>query len=108
MKVERKVGDYAVSGVAAQLTMDGDRIRQIRIGLTNVNPVPMRAADAEAALAGQLPSEETLEAAGQAAAAECEPSPDLRGSEEYKRDLTRVLVKRAVAKAVSRARRAQS
>ena len=103
LKFERKVGDYAVSAVAVQLTLDGDRIAGARIGLTNVSPVPMRAADAEAAIAGQAPSDEALEAAGKAAAAECSPSPDLRGSEEYKRDLTRVLTKRAIRKAVERA-----
>lgn len=103
LKVERKVGDYAVSAVAVQLTMKGDRIGEVRVGLTNVNPVPMRATGAEAALLGKTLSEETLEAAGRAAAEECEPSPDLRGSVEYKRDLTRVLVKRAVRKAVERA-----
>ncbi|MBK8899690.1 MAG: xanthine dehydrogenase family protein subunit M [Anaerolineaceae bacterium] len=104
VKVERKVGDYAISAVAVQLTMEGEVCTAVRIALTNVNPVPMRAKQAEAALQGQPITPETLEAAGQAAAAECDPSPDLRGSEAYKRDLTRVLVKRAVQKAVERAR----
>ena len=103
LKVERKVGDYAVSAVAVQLRMKGDRVGKVRIGLTNVNPTPMRARGAEAELLGKIPGEDVLEAAGRAAAAECEPSPDLRGSVEYKRDLTRVLLKRAVRKAVERA-----
>ncbi len=103
LKVERKVGDYAVSAVAVQLRMDGDSIGSVRIGLTNVNPTPMRAVNAEARLRGSVPSEAVLEAAGSAAAEECEPSPDLRGSVEYKRDLTRILTKRAVRQAVARA-----
>ena len=103
IKVERKVGDYAISAVAVQLTMDGDVCTAVRLALTNVSPVPMRAKNAEAALQGKTITPETLEAAGQAAAAECDPSPDLRGSAAYKRDLTRVLVKRAVQKAVERA-----
>ncbi len=102
IKVERKVGDYAISAVAVQLTMDGDMCTAVRIALTNVSPVPMRATNAEAALQGKTITPETLEAAGQAAAAECDPSPDLRGGVAYKRDLTRVLVKRAVQKAVER------
>ncbi len=102
IKVERKVGDYAISAVAVQLTMDGDMCTAVRIALTNVSPVPMRATNAEAALQGKTITIETLEAAGQAAAAECDPSPDLRGGVAYKRDLTRVLVKRAVQKAVER------
>ncbi|MAT99638.1 MAG: carbon monoxide dehydrogenase [Anaerolineaceae bacterium] len=103
VKVERKVGDYAISAVAVQLTMDRDVCTAVRIALTNVSAVPMRAKNAEAALQGKTITPETLEAAGQAAAAECDPSPDLRGSVAYKRDLTRVLVKRAVQKAVERA-----
>lgn len=104
LKLERKVGDYAVSAVAVQLTLAGEAIGAARVALTNVNPVPMRARGAEAALIGQRPSAEVLEAAGAAAAAECDPSPDLRGSAEYKRDVTRVLTRRAVDRAVARAK----
>jgi aerobic carbon-monoxide dehydrogenase medium subunit len=103
IKVERKVGDYAVSAVAVQLTMSGDTCSEARIALTNVSTVPMRATDAERLLVGQVLSDEVLEAAGQAAAAQCDPWADLRGSVEYKRDLTRVLAKRAVRKAAARA-----
>src|SRR5215212_6026349 len=103
LKNERKVGDYAVSAVAVQLTMNGSVVSAARIGLTNVNSVPMRALNAEQALIGQTLSHEVLEAVGRAAAAECDPSADLRGSVEYKRDLTRVLTKRAIRKAVERA-----
>ena len=103
VKVERKVGDYAISAVAVQLTVSGGVVSSARIGLTNVSASPMRATGAEAALAGQAPTESVLEAAGQAAAAECDPSPDLRGTVEYKRDLTRVLTKRAIGRAVERA-----
>jgi len=103
-KIERKVGDYAISAVAVQLTMDGDTCSAARIALTNVSAVPMRATDAEAALIGKTISDDVLEAAGQAAAAECDPSPDLRGSIDYKRDLTRVLTKRTIRMAVDRAK----
>ncbi len=103
VKLERKVGDYAISAVAVQLTMDGDRCAAARIGLTNVSATPMRALNAEQALVGRQVSDDVLEAAGQAAAAECDPSADLRGSVAYKRDLTRVLTKRAIRKAVARA-----
>lgn len=103
VKMERKVGDYAVSAAAVQLKLDGDTCVEARIGLTNVSPVPMRATEAEQVLIGQRISEDVFEAAGQAAAAECDPSADLRGSAEYKRDITRVLLKRALRTAVQRA-----
>jgi carbon-monoxide dehydrogenase medium subunit len=103
IKIERKVGDYAVSAVAVQLTMNGNTCTAARIGLTNVSPVPSRAKNAEQALIGQELTDDVIEAAGIAAAAECDPSPDLRGSEAYKRDLTRVVTKRAIRKAMERA-----
>lgn len=103
LKIERKVGDYAVAAVAVQLELAGAAIHSIRIGLTNVSSVPMRAKAAEAALAGKHPTDDALEAAGKAAAAECDPSADLRGQIDYKRDLVRVLTKRAVRRAVERA-----
>lgn len=102
-KFERKVGDYAISAAGVQLAMSGNTCTAARIGLTNVSPVPMRAMAAEAALVGKELTDEVLEAAGQAAAQECDPSADLRGSVDYKRDVTRVLVKRAIRSAVSRA-----
>jgi carbon-monoxide dehydrogenase medium subunit len=103
MKIERKVGDYAVAAVAVQLTMNGSAVGAARIALTNVNSAPMRALQAEQALVGQALSDDVLEAVGRAAAAECDPSADLRGSVEYKRDLIRVLTKRAIRKAAERA-----
>lgn len=106
LKIERKVGDYAVAAVAVQLELAGPAdpaIRRIRIGLTNVSAIPQRARAAEAALAGKQPTDDVLETAGRAAAAECNPSADLRGQVDYKRDLVRVLIKRAVRRAVQRA-----
>lgn len=104
MKIERKVGDYAVAAVAVQLTLDGDTCTSARIGLTNVSPVPLRPAGAEAAMVGKTVTEETIRAAGEAASQECDPSGDLRGSVEYKRDLVRVITMRAIRKAVERAK----
>ncbi|MCZ6807328.1 MAG: xanthine dehydrogenase family protein subunit M [Deltaproteobacteria bacterium] len=103
-KLERKVGDYAISAAAVQLRLDGDTVAEARIGLTNVSPVPMRAKGAEAELIGKTISDAVIEAAGKAAAAECDPSPDLRGGVDYKRDVTRVMVKRSIQQAVARAK----
>ena len=103
LKIERKVGDYAVAAVAVQLELAGKAVKSVRIGLTNVSPIPMRAKNAEAALAGKQLTDDVLEAAGKAAAAECDPSADLRGQVDYKRDMVRVLIKRAVRRAAERA-----
>ena len=103
-KLERKVGDYAISAAAVQLLLKGDTVQEARSGLTNVSAVPMRAREAEATLNGKKIGDEVIEAAGRAAAAECDPSADLRGTVEYKRDITRVMVKRSIQQAVARAK----
>jgi aerobic carbon-monoxide dehydrogenase medium subunit len=108
VKIERKVGDYATTAVAVQLEAAGDVCKAIRIGLTNVSPTPMRAKRAEASLLGQALTQQNLEAAAKLAAAECDPSSDLRGSAEYKRDVTRVVVKRAIAIALERVKGARA
>jgi len=108
LKLERKVGDYAVAAVAVQLQLAGGVVGAVRIGLTNVGPVPARAENAEAALADKDATDDVVEAAGRAAAAECDPSADLRGEVDYKRDMVRVLTKRAVRRAIERAQGARS
>src|SRR5215510_1714431 len=104
LKLERKVGDYAIGGVAVNLTLDGDTCKAVRIGLTNVSATPMRAKNAEGALTGKKLDDAAIRAAGSAAGAECDPSGDLRGSADYKRDVIRVLTMRAIRKAAERAR----
>ncbi len=105
LKLERKVGDYATAGVAAQVTLDATgRCTEAGIGLTNVSYVPIKATDAEARLRGSALGEADLEEAAQRAAAASRPSSDLRGSEEYKRAMVRVLTKRALQRAIERAR----
>src|SRR5262249_59472436 len=79
LKLERKVGDYAVAAVAVQLHLAGGVVGGVRVGLTNVGPVPRRAQNAEAALAGKAPTDDIVEAAGRAAAPQSAPSADLRG-----------------------------
>ena len=103
-KLERKVGDYATAGVAVQLTLDKDGVcTYAGIGLTNVNPTPMRAARSEEVLLGHKLDAERIELAGQYASEDCSPSSDLRGDEEYKRAMVKVLAKRMINKAIERA-----
>jgi carbon-monoxide dehydrogenase medium subunit len=104
-KLERKVGDFATAGVAAQLTMNKDGIcERAGIGLTNVGLTPIKAKNAEEALRGQKIDGGSIKRAAQMAAQESQPTADLRGSEEYKRDLVRVLTIRALNRALERSR----
>src|ERR1700741_2786136 len=105
-KVERRVGDWAVTAAGAAVTLDGDRIAAARVGLTAVNADAAELAALGQALAGQPATDEVLGDAGQRAAEACEPATDMRGSSEYKRHLAKELTIRTLRTAVQRARRA--
>src|SRR5262245_41531014 len=106
VKLERKVGEFATAGVAAQLTLGADGgCARVGIGLTNVGPTPIKAAKAEAALLGKPPSEAAIKEAARLAAEASQPSVDARGPVDYKRDLVRVLTARALTRAVAVATR---
>ena len=102
-KLERKVGDFATAAVAVQLTRENGSCASIGIGLTAVGPTTIRASEAEDALRGGSLDEDALRAAAVLAAAASDPAADLRGSEEYKRDMVRVLTLRALRRAIERA-----
>jgi len=104
-KIERKVGDYATAGVAVRITLDNNgTCTSAGIGLTNVNPTPLRASRSEEALVGTNLDEKAIEAAAQCASEDCSPSADLRGDEDFKRRMVKILTKRMILKALDRAK----
>ncbi len=104
LQLERKVGDYAIAGVAAYIKLDDNgQVNYAGIGLTNVGPTPMRARDAEQALLGKVLDDASIHQAADLAAAAAKPSKDTRGSVEYKRAMVRTLTVRALRKALARA-----
>ena len=104
LKVERKVGDFAAAAVAVQITLDGNNVKRVGIGLTNVGPMPIKAKRAEKALEGKAIDEKNIGEAARIASEEAQPTDDLRGSAEYKRSLIRVLTVRALQKGIARAK----
>lgn len=103
-KLERKVGDYAIAGVAAYVTLDDNgHVTYAGIGLTNVGPTPIKASDAAQSLLGKPLDEAAIHQAADLAAAAAHPTSDLRGPAEYKRDMVRTLTTRALRKAHARA-----
>ncbi len=103
VKLQRKVGDFAVVGVAAQVTIDAAGIcTRAGIGLTNVGPTPLKVYPAEAFLQGKRLDQDSLKQAAQLAAEAARPEADLRGSIEYKRDMVQVLTTRALTRALER------
>lgn len=103
-KLERKVGDYAIAGVAAYITLDANgNVTYAGIGLTNVGPTPIKARDAEQSLLGKPLDDASIHQAADLAAAASQPASDTRGPAEYKRDMVRTLTVRALRKALARA-----
>ncbi|MFQ5682247.1 MAG: FAD binding domain-containing protein [Candidatus Binatia bacterium] len=104
-KLERKVGDFATVGVAAQLTLGKNgSCERVGIGLTNVGSTPMKPKKAEDALQGKKIDDVAIKRAGQLASEASQPIEDRRGSEEYKKNVVRVLTVRALNRALDRAR----
>lgn len=100
---KRSAQVIAVVNVAAWVRLRGFRIEEARIALGAVAPTPIRARRAEALLRGQEIRTELLENAAQVAAAEARPITDFRGTLEFRRELCRVLVRRALEQALNRA-----
>lgn len=97
-KFNRTAQAWSIVGVAAAVRMEGGRIAEARIGLTNVGPTPVRARSTEAALAGAADSA-AIAAASESAAEGTAPTTDIHADAAYRGHLTRVLTKRAVQKA---------
>ena len=91
----------AVVTVAAQVVRSNGAVKDARIALNAVGPHPMRARKAEAALIGSKGDEAAIAAAADAAMQECEPFTDPIASEWYRRKMTGVFVKRALAQALA-------
>jgi len=101
-KVERRVGDWAVTAAGAAITLDGAAIAAARVGLTAVNPDQAALAELSAALVGQPATDEVFAEAGRRAASACDPVTDVRGTAEYKRHLASELTIRTLRSAAQR------
>ncbi len=91
---ERDSLDFAMSAVAAAVELDGANVKQARIVLGGVAPIPWRVPKAEALMAGKPFSPELAMEAAQLALAGAKPL-EKNG---YKVPLTQTLVRRALAK----------
>ena len=102
-EVARRHGDFAIVGLAASLTFDGDAISDARLAFSGVADVPVRAAAAEEFLAGMRPSPELFAEAARRATAGIEPPADLHGSSEYRKKVAATLVRRGLQAAADNA-----
>jgi carbon-monoxide dehydrogenase medium subunit len=103
-KLERRAGDFATAGVATIIRLGDDgSIAFAGVGVTGVSPSPFAATDAEAVLTNARPAEDLFRSAGAVAAAQSDPSADVRGPVDYKRAMVAELTVRSLRSAVERA-----
>jgi len=92
----RRAGDFAMAASLVTYRLQGGKIAEPRVGVGGAEARPRRIAPAEVALAGQTPGDAAFRAAADAAATAIEPLEDHQTNAEYRRDLVRAVVRRAL------------
>lgn len=103
-EIARRHGDFALSGVAAQVVLSGDSVVAVQLAACGVDAGPVRLAAAESAVLAGGTCAASIKASARLAAGEVEPETDLHGSADYRRRLTAAMTQRALASAVESAR----
>jgi carbon-monoxide dehydrogenase medium subunit len=98
----RRAGDFALGMALAVFEADGERVRNVRIGLGGIEDRPRRLAEAERLLEGREPSPQLLAEACAAIRDDLDPVDDAATPAEYRRDLAGVVVRRALEAALGR------
>jgi carbon-monoxide dehydrogenase medium subunit len=104
--IPRNEMDIAVvgAGVAVQLDESRSKFVAARIALSAVAPKPLYVPDAGAALVGQAVNDDSIAKAAQIAQDAATPISDMRGTAEFRKHMVGVLARRALTKAIERAR----
>jgi aerobic carbon-monoxide dehydrogenase medium subunit len=97
----RRAGDFAMAASLVTYRLHGGKIRDARIGVGGAESSPRRVPEAEAALNGSGPTDAAFRAAAEAAAKAIDPLEDHQTNAEYRRDLVRAVVRRALEQSVS-------
>ncbi|NMH98412.1 FAD binding domain-containing protein [Pseudonocardia acidicola] len=102
-ELARRHGDFAIVAAMAAVHLGSDgSVDLVRLAASGVDSVPVRLHAAEAVLAGAQPTAEVIDAAAATVADSINPTGDVHAPASYRRDMARLLVKRAVAAAVER------
>lgn len=95
----RRAGDFALAMSFAALKVEGGIIRDARLGIGGVADRPVRLAEIELHLVGQPPNADTIAAVADAANRAVDPTEDIHATADYRRDLIRAMVRRALTQA---------
>jgi aerobic carbon-monoxide dehydrogenase medium subunit len=98
----RSIEDFATVGIAITLDAKNGVCEDVRMGLNSVASTIVRPKRAEQVLRGQPINDARLREMGEIAATEVDPMHDNRGSAEYKREMVKVLIRRAAQDALQR------
>jgi carbon-monoxide dehydrogenase medium subunit len=98
----RSQEDFATVGVALALRLRGDTCDEVRLALNSVAPTILRAKRAEEILRKQKITDKLISEMAEVASSETDPLDDNRGSADYKREMVKVLVRRAATEALQR------
>ena len=96
----RRAGDYALGLCIALLKLDGRKVVDARIGVGGAEPFPRRIKEAEATLVGHVFDRAACLRAADIAAKVVDPMSDVQADPEYRRDLVRAMVRRALEQRV--------
>ena len=102
-KLKRKVGDYATAAAAVVLVRSGGAITSAAVALTNLADTPVFAQAAGDALVGTDGGEAAAANAAAIARTLMNPASDGRGPADYRASVGAVMVRRAIARALTRA-----
>jgi aerobic carbon-monoxide dehydrogenase medium subunit len=97
----RRAGDFAMAASLVTYRLHGGKIRDARIGVGGAESSPRRVPEAEAALNGSGPTDAAFRAAAEAAAKAIDPLEDHQTNAEYRRDLVRAVIRRALEQSIS-------
>jgi carbon-monoxide dehydrogenase medium subunit len=104
LKVPQPASGFALTGVAAQVTLGANNtLERVAVGVTGVGSTPYRARATESALQGQAATPEALTQAADRAVEGIDALDDIHASAEYRLHLARVYTRRALQTAVARA-----
>jgi aerobic carbon-monoxide dehydrogenase medium subunit len=92
----RRAGDFAMSAVLVTYRLQAGKMTDARVGVGGAESYPRRIAEAEAALAGNRPVDAVFRTAAEAASQAIDPLEDHQTNAEYRRDLVRAVVRRAL------------
>jgi carbon-monoxide dehydrogenase medium subunit len=104
-KLVFRASDFAIVGVAALVSINREGVAErVRVGITGASDAPVRARGVEEELEGKKLTEESITEASRRASEGLNPPSDIRASGEYRKAMAEALTRRALMKALSKAR----